>query len=160
MKKSERRQQLLRAVQEYMTQEGLTPSDVYRRVLDHGGGVSDSTIRRIAKADWQTENFSLDVLQRLTDVLFGITDKPKTAAEIDTPAEAEREALKAVTALTDVALREAQSRIAELEKLLADSTAKIEQLAELAAFRKSQMLEKDKQIERLWRMLGNDLQSL
>ena len=154
MKKSERRQQLLCAVQEYMAQEGLTPSDVYRRVLDQGGGVSDSTIRRIAKADWQTENFSLEVLQRLTDVLFGITDKPKTAEEINTPAEAEREALKAVSALTDAALQEAQSRIEELEKLLSDSAAKIEQLAELAAFRKAQMLEKDKQIAHLWGLVG------
>lgn len=153
MKKSEKRQQLLRAIQEYMAQEGMTPSDLYRCVLERGGGVSDTTIRRIAKAEADKENFSLEVLQTVTNALFGITDKPIPAEDISSPEVAEREALKAVSVLTDVALQEAQAKIAQLEVQLAEADRKILQLTEIAEFRKQQMIDKDRQIERLWAMV-------
>lgn len=153
MKKSEKRQQLLRAIQEYMSQEGMSPSDLYRRVQERGGGVSDSTIRRIAKAEADKENFSLEVLQTVTNALFGIDDKPIPAEDISSPEVAEREALKAVSVLTDVALQEAQDKIANLEKRLAEAESKLLNLAEIADFRKQQMIEKDRQIERLWLMI-------
>ena len=154
MKKSEKRQQLLRAIQEYMAQEGMTPSDLYRRIVERGGGVSDSTVRRIAKAEVDKENFSLEVLQTVSNALFGITDKPIPAEDISSPEVAEREALKAVSVLTDVALQEAQLKISQLETQLAEAHKTIEQLTELAEFRKEQMTEKDTQIERLWGLVG------
>lgn len=153
MKKSEKRQQLLRAIQEYMAQEGMTPSDLYRCVLERGGGVSDTTIRRMAKAEADKENFSLEVLQTVSNALFGIDDKPIPVKDISSPEVAEREALKAVTVLTDVALQEAQAKIAQLEARLTEAENKVRQLTELADFRKQQMIDKDKQIERLWSMI-------
>lgn len=153
MKKSEKRQQLLRAIQEYMAQEGMSPSDLYRRVLERGGGVSDTTIRRMANANAEKENFSLEVLQTVTNVLFGLDDKPIPAKDISSPEVAEREALKAVSVLTDVALQEAQEKISELETKLAEAEMKLKQLITLSEFRREQMTEKDKQIERLWKLL-------
>ena len=153
MKKSEKRQQLLRAIQEYMSQEGMSPSDLYRRVQERGGGVSDSTIRRIAKAEAEKENFSLEVLQTVTNALFGIYDKPIPAEDISSPEVAEREALKAVSVLTDVALQEAQDKIAHLELSLAEVRKRLLELEEIADFRKRQMIDKDKQIERLWAII-------
>jgi uncharacterized coiled-coil protein SlyX len=55
--------------------------------------------------------------------------------------------------LTDSAFQEAQERIAQLETKLAEAEKKLEQLIELSDFRKQQMTEKDKQIERLWKLL-------
>lgn len=152
MKKSARRQQLLHAIQEYVTQEGLTASDVHRLVVKANSDVSISSIQRIITANVETANFTLDVLRGVSTALFGVNDKPITA-ELSSPDEAEKEALRAVVALNDAALQEARERISQLETQLAEATKMVDQLTELASFRKAQMAEKDKQIDRLWGMI-------
>lgn len=159
MKHSEKRQQLVRAIQEYISQEGWSPADFFHHISEKGADISESTARRIAKADPATENFSLDVLQRVSSALFGVNDKPIPAAEIDSAELAEREALRAVNALTDAALQDALGKIASLESRLEEAETKILKLVELAAFRKSQMIEKDRQIERLWSFVDRGWQS-
>ena len=98
-------------------------------------------------------------MQRVSSALFGVNDKPIPAAEIDSAELAEREALRAVNALTDAALQDALGKIASLESRLEEAETKILKLVELAAFRKSQMIEKDRQIERLWSFVGRGWQS-
>ena len=168
MKKSEKRQQLLIAIQEYINQEGLTPSDVFRIVNEKGGGVSESSVRRICKADAEKENFSLEGLHRVSAALFGVNDRPIPVEDIITSEVAEMEALRAVASLTDSALQESNDRIASLESQLADALEKIakleqllsdseirsQKLIDLASFRKQQMIEKDRQISRLWDMVS------
>ena len=153
MKKSEKRQQLLRAIQEYVTQEGLTPADFVRLVHKRGGDVSDSTLRRMFNADAETTNFTFEALQQATKALFNVDSSPIPVEDINSAEAAEMEALRAVTSLTDYAFQEAQEKISQLETQLAEMEKKLEQLTELSAFRKQQMIEKDRQIERLWRML-------
>lgn len=153
MKKSEKREQLLRAIQEYVVREGLTPADFVRLVRKRGGDVSDSTLRRMLNADAETTNFSFEVLQQVTKALFNVDGSPIPEKDINSAEVAEMEALRAVTSLTDSAFQEAQERIAQLETKLAETEKKLEQLIELSDFRKQQMTEKDKQIERLWKLL-------
>ena len=153
MKKSARRQQLLRAIQEYVTQEGMTAADVHRLVVKAKGDVSISSVQRIMTADVETANFTLDVLRGVSKALFGGNDKPM-ATEITTPDEAEKEALRAVVALNDAAIQEARERITQLETQLAEANKMVEQLTDLANFRKAQMAEKDMQIERLWGLIS------
>ncbi len=153
MKKSEKREQLVRAIQEYVIQEGLTPADFVRLVHKRGGDVSEATLRRILNADASVTNFSFEALQQATKALFNVDSTPIPAEDINSAEAAEMEALRAVTSLTDSAFQEAQERIAQLETQLAETEKKLEQLIELSAFRKQQMTEKDKQIERLWKLL-------
>ena len=153
MEKSIRRQQLVMAIQEYATQEGMGAADVLRTLSDRHCDVSESTIRRILKADASRENFSFDVLQRVSAALFDIAAAPIPPAEINTAEDAEREALRAVSALTEDALKEANGKIAQLEKQLAAAMTEIEKLADLAAFLKQQTLEKGAQISKLLDML-------
>jgi DNA repair ATPase RecN len=153
MKKSEKREQLLRAIQEYVTQEGLTPADFVRLVHKRGGDVSDSTLRRMLNSDAETRNFSFEALQQATKALFGVDSAPIPVEDINSAEAAEMEALRAVTSLTDSAFQEAQERIAQLETKLAEAEKKLEQLIELCDFRKQQMTEKDRQIDRLWKLI-------
>lgn len=153
MKKSEKREQLVRAIQEYVAQEGLSPADLVRMVHNKGGDISESTLRRILKADAAKDNFSFEALQQATKALFNVDSSPIPAEDINSSDVAEMEALRAVASLTDSEFQEAQKRIAYLENQLAIAEVKLAQLAEIADFRKQQMVEKDGQIERLWRML-------
>ena len=153
MKKSEKREQLLRAIQEYVVQEGLTPADFVRIVHKRGGDISETTLRRMLNADANTSNFSFEALQQATKALFDVDSSPIPAEDINSAEVAELEALRAVTSLTDSAFAEAQVKITQLEKQLAETERKLEQLIELSAFRKQQMIEKDRQIEKLWRMI-------
>lgn len=153
MKKSEKREQLLRAIQEYVTQEGLTPADFVRLVHKRGGDVSDSTLRRMLNSDAETRNFSFEALQQATKALFGVDSAPIPVEDINSAEAAEMEALRAVTSLTDSAFQEAQEKISQLETQLAEMEKKLEQLIELSDFRKQQMTEKDRQIDRLWKLI-------
>ncbi|MBQ1236171.1 MAG: hypothetical protein IIX72_04275, partial [Oscillospiraceae bacterium] len=101
-------------------------------------------------------NFSFDVLQRVSTALFEVDATPTPANEITTSEEAEREALKAVNVLADVALKEAEKQIAQLEKQLQDAEAKIEHLIDVAEFRKAQLIEKDRQIDRLFDLVARN----
>ena len=150
MEKSIRRQQLTTAIQEYVQQRGMGAADVLRLCSDRRCDVSESTIRRILKANPSRENFSFDVLQRVSTALFEVDATPTPANEITTSEEAEREALKAVNVLADVALKDAEKQIAQLEKQLLEAEAKIAHLIDVAEFRKEQLMEKDRQIDRLF----------
>ena len=163
MKKAEKKRQLVQAVQEYMVQEELTPADLFHVVKENGADVSEATVRRIAKAEPGKENFNLDVLQRISTALFRVNATPIPVDKINSSEVAEIEGLRAVTALTDAAFQEAQEKITILEKQLAealerlsvlsDAELKVKQLQELCEFRKQQMIEKDKQIDNLWRLI-------
>lgn len=154
MEKSIRRHQLVSAIQEYAMQEGMGPPDVLRLCAERHCGVSESTIRRILKAETSKENFSFEVLQRVSNALFAVDATPTPPTEITSSEEAEREALKAVNVLADAALKEAEEKISLLEKQLDEAQKKIVSLEDLAEFRKAQMLEKDKQISKLLDVLG------
>ena len=156
MEKSIRRQQLVSAIQEYAQQKGMGAADVLRLCAERHCDVSESTIRRIIKADPSSENFSFDSLQRVSKALFDVDASPTPASEITTSEEAEREGLKAVNALTDAALKEAEKQIEQLEKQLQDAEAKIEHLVDVAEFRKAQLIEKDRQIDRLFNLVARN----
>lgn len=153
MKKSQKREQLVSAIQEYVAQEGLSPADFVRIVHKRGGDVSETTLRRILKADLSSDNFSFEALQEASKALFNVDRSPIPPEDITSPEAAEIEALRAVASLTDSEFQDAQKRIAELERQLAEANEKLNQLTELAAFRKQQMIEKDKQIDNLWRLI-------
>ena len=163
MKKSQKREQLVSAIQEYVAQEGLSPADFIRIVHKRGGDVSATTLRRILKADLSSDNFSFEALQEASKALFNVDRSPIPPEDINSPEAAEIEGLRAVTALTDAAFQEAQEKITILEKQLAealerlsvlsDAELKVTQLQELCEFRKQQMIEKDKQIDNLWRLI-------
>lgn len=153
MKKSEKREQLVRAIQEFASQEGLSPADFVRTVHKNGGDVSESTLRRMLNADPTKENFSFDALQQTSKALFDVDKRPTPVENINSAEEAEMEALRAVTSLTDVALQEAQNKITQLELSLAETEKKLLQMAELSDFYKQQMIAKDNQIERLWKLI-------
>ena len=161
-RKHEKRVQLVRAIQEYIQQEDMSPTDLYKVVTENGGDVSETTIRRIAKADPEMENFSLDVLQRVSAALFKVNEEPIPVEKIDSAELAEKEALRAVTALTDAALQEAQARIVQLEAELSEANFKIEQLTDLNHLWKEQMIERGKQVSILLSILNrqDDLQKL
>lgn len=154
MEKSIRRQQLVSAIQEYAQQKGMGAADVLRLCAERHCDVSESTIRRVLKADASKENFSYEVLQRVSNTLFEVDATPTPPTEINSSEEAEREALKAVNVLADAALKEAEEKLAQTEKLLHEAQQKIAGLEDLAEFRKSQMVEKDKQINKLLDVLG------
>ena len=156
MEMSLRRQQLVTAIQEFAVQKGMGAADVLRLCSDRRCDVSESTIRRILKANPSRENFSFDVLQRVSTALFEVDATPTPANEITTSEEAEREALKAVNVLADVALKEAEKQIAQLEKQLQEAEAKIEHLIDVADFRKEQLMEKDRQIDRLFDLVARN----
>lgn len=130
MEKSQKRQQLVIAIQEFAAQKGMGPADVYRLCLDRNADVSESSVRRILKADPDKENFSFDVLQRVSGALFNVNAQPVPAEQIDSAAMAEREALRAVSALSDAALQEAQGRIAQLEAQLAAANNALQDMSE------------------------------
>lgn len=163
MKKSQKREQLVSAIQEYVAQEGLSPADFIRIVHKRGGDVSDTTLRRILKADLSSDNFSFEALQEASKALFKVDSSPTPIEDINSPEVAEIEGLRAVTALTDAAFQEAQEKIAILEEqltealerlsVLSGAELKVTQLQELCEFRKQQMIEKDKQIDNLWRLI-------
>lgn len=153
MEHSIKRQQLVIAIQEFAKAEGKSAADIFRQAVEKNCGVSETTIRRILKADPEKENFSFDVLQRVSSALFDVNAMPLSAEKIDTPETAELEGLRAVSVLADAALQEAQERVKELEHLLVDANEKISQLTEIASFRKSQMIAKDCQIASLLNML-------
>ena len=154
MEKSIRRQQLVIAIQEYATQEGMGAADVLRRLSDRHCDVSETTIRRILKATPSQEHFSFDVLQRVSNALFDLEAAPVPAAEINTAEEAEREALRAVSALTEAALKDATDKIANLEQALEAAQLKISKLSALADFFAKQNVEKDAQINKLLELLS------
>ena len=163
MEKSLRRQQLVRAIQEFAAQEGMGAADVLRRVSERNCDVSASTIRRILKADAEKENFSVEVLQRLSAALFDIDAAPIPVEDIGSSEEAEREALKVMSAMQGSALQDAnielasaekrledaELKLAQMQKQLAEAEAKIAELTDLADFRRQQMVEKDRQMSRL-----------
>lgn len=153
MERSIKRQQLVIAIQKYAEENGYGAADMYRIVNERGGDVSETTIRRILKADAEKENFSFEVLNRVSSSLFAVNAIPIPADEMDTAEVAEREALRAVTALSDLALQEANAKIAELERKLAGAEKTIAQLLDIAAFRRQQMEVKDLQINKLLAVL-------
>lgn len=154
MEKSIRRQQLVSAIQEYAQQKGMGAADVLRLCAERRCDVSESTIRRIIKADPSSENFSFDSLQRVSKALFDVDASPTPASEITTSEEAEREGLKAVNVLTDAALKDAEKQIAQLEKQLQEAEDKIKHLTDVADFRKEQLQEKDRQINKLFDVIS------
>ena len=79
---------------------------------------------------------------------------PVPAAEINTAEEAEREALRAVSALTEAALKDATDKISRLEQDLEAAQAKISKLSALADFFAKQNVEKDAQINKLLELLS------
>lgn len=156
MVRSEKRSQLVVAVQEFVKAEGISASDLYRIVCERGCGVSESTIRRIVKADPEKENFSFEILYSITKALFALNAPPLPVEEIETPAEAEREALRAVAALSDVELQdtvkeldETSHRAAHFKREYERALETIAELKKIADFRKEQMISKDAQIDRL-----------
>lgn len=181
MERNIKRQQLVSAIQKFVKEEGLGANDVLRRVSDKGCDVSESTIRRILKADPEKENFSFEVLQRVSNSLLNVNALPLPPEEINSPEAAEREALRAVAGLSDVALQDKQETITELEirlleanktierleaaiaeanrhygsieVQLAETRQKLAELAELAAFRREQLITKDSQMTKLLEML-------
>ena len=153
MHKSQKKIQLVQAIQEYVGQNDLSAGDLFRLLMAKGADVSETTIRRIVKADAVQENFSLDVLQRVSSALFGVNDSPLPAEEIDSSELAELEGLRAVNALTNAALKEAQAVISQLEKNILQTDIKITELTELCDFFKSQLNEKDRQIDKLLNLL-------
>lgn len=161
MEHSIKRQQLVIAIQEFAKAEGKSAADIYRQAVEKGCDVSESTIRRIIKANPEEEKFSFEVLQRVSTALFDINAMPLTAEKIDTPETAELEGLRAVSVLSDAALKEANGHIENLEVELNEANRKIAQLTEIAEFRKQQMIVKDVQIQALLRLLErNEMQVL
>lgn len=154
MERSIKRQQLVIAIQKYAEENGYGAADMYRIVNERGGDVSETTIRRILKADAEKENFSFEVLNRVSSSLFAVNAIPIPADEMDNAEVAEREALRAVSALSDAALQEANAKIAKLERELAEAERKIKEVLEIAAFRRLQMEAKDVQINKLLNILG------
>ena len=161
MEHSIKRQQLVIAIQEFAKAEGKSAADIFRQAVEKGCDVSESTIRRIIKANPEEEKFSFEVLQRVSSALFDVNAMPLSAEKIDTPETAELEGLRAVSVLSDVALKEANGRIENLETELREAHQKIMQLTEIAEFRKQQMIVKDIQIQSLLRLLErNEMQIL
>ena len=115
MEHSIKRQQLVIAIQEFAKAEGKSAADIFRQAVEKGCDVSESTIRRIIKANPEEEKFSFEVLQRVSSALFDVNAMPLSAENIDTPETAELEGLRAVSVLSDVALKEANGRIEALE---------------------------------------------
>lgn len=156
MVRSEKRTQLLIAIQKFAKEEGLSASDLYRIVSERGCEVSESTIRRMVKADPETENFNFEILHSITRALFAVNAAPLPVEEIETPEVAEREALRAVAALSEVELQdtvkeldETSSRAAHYKREYEKSLETIAELKKIADFRKEQMIAKDAQIDRL-----------
>lgn len=160
MIRSEKRTQLLIAIQKFAKEEGHSGSDLYRIVSERGCEVSESTIRRIVKADPEKENFNYEILHSVTRALFAVNAAPLPVEEIETPEEAEREALRAVAALSDVELQdtvkeldETAHRAAHFKREYEKALETIAELKKIADFRKEQMQAKDAQIDRLLRLL-------
>ena len=156
MVRSEKRTQLLVAVQEFVKAEGIGASDLYRIVSDRGCGGSETTIRRIVKADPEKENFNFEILYSITRALFAVNAAPLPVEEIETPDVAEREALRAVAALSNVELQDTVKELDEISSQAAHykreydkALETIEELKKIADFRKEQMIAKDAQIDRL-----------
>lgn len=153
MENSIKRQQLVIAIQEFAKAEGKSAADIYRQAVEKGCDVSESTIRRIIKANPEEEKFSFEVLKRVSAACFDVNAMPLAPEKIDTPETAELEGLRAVSALSDVALKEANVRIENLESELKEAYQMIAQLTDIAEFRKQQMISKDIQIQSLLNLL-------
>lgn len=151
MERAIKRQQLIISIQKYAEENDYTACDMLKIVNDHGGDISETTMRRIIKG----EAVSIDTLRRVTAALFDVNAAPLPAAEMTTPQDAELEALRAVSALSNTELKDAQTKIALLEHELAEARLKIAELTEIAAFRRHQMEEKDAEIHKLWELVGN-----
>ena len=151
MERAIKRQQLIISIQKYAEENDYTASDMLKIVNDHGGDISETTMRRIIKG----EGVSIDTLRRVTAALFDVNAAPLPATQMTTPQEAELEALRAVSALSNTELKDAQTKIALLEHELAEAKLKIAELTEIAVFRRHQMEEKDAEIHRLWELVGN-----
>lgn len=151
MERAIKRQQLIISIQKYAEENDYTASDMLKIVNDHGGDISETTMRRIMKG----EGVSIDTLRRVTAALFDVNAAPLPATQMTTPQEAELEALRAVSALSNTELKDAQTKIALLEHELAEAKLKIAELTEIAVFRRHQMEEKDAEIHRLWELVGN-----
>ena len=150
MERAIKRQQLIISIQKYAEENDYTASDMLKIVNDHGGDISETTMRRIIKG----EGVSIDTLRRVTAALFDVNAAPLPATQMTTPQEAELEALRAVSALSNTELKDAQTKIALLEHELAEAKLKIAELTEIAVFRRHQMEEKDAEIHRLWELVG------
>ena len=146
-----KRQQLISSIQKFAEDNDYTPSDMLRIVNNRGGDIAATTMRRALKG----EAVSIDTLRRITSALFDVNAAPLPVAEIKTPQEAELEALRAVSALTNTELKDAQTKINLLEHELNEAKLKIAELLEIAAFRRRQMEEKDAQIHELLGLMKN-----
>ena len=155
MERSIKRQQLIISIQEYAKKEKLNTTDMLYLVNERGGDISETTMRRILKADAEKESFSFDTLRRISAALFEVNACPIPAEDMKTAQEAELEALRAMSALTATELKDAQAKIALLEHELAEAKLKITELTEIADFRRRQMEEKDSEIHKLWGLVGN-----
>jgi hypothetical protein len=85
---------------------------------------------------------------------FDVNATPLPAAEVDTAQLAELEALRAMAALTEVALKDATAKVEKLEQELAEAGKQLEAVTGIAAFRRQQMVEKDAQIAKLLDLLS------
>lgn len=144
-----KRQQLISSIQKFAEDNDYTPADMHRLVNSRGGDVSATTMRRILKG----EAVSIDTLRRVASALFDVNAAPLPAAEINTPQEAELEALRAVSALTNTELKDALTKLSLLQHELEEAKLKIVELSEIAAFRRHQMEEKDIQIHELLELI-------
>lgn len=151
MERAIKRQQLIISIQKYAEDNDYTARDMLKIVNDRGGDISETTMRRILNG----EAVSIDTLRRVTAALFGVNASPLPADELNSPEVAEREALRAVSALSNTELKDAQTKIALLEHELAEAALKIAELTEIAIFRRKQMEEKDAEIHRLWELVSH-----
>jgi hypothetical protein len=150
MERAIKRQQLIVSIQKYAEENDYTASDMLKIVNERGGDISDTTMRRIIKG----ESVGFDTLRRVSAALFDVNATPLPAAEVDTAQLAELEALRAMAALTEVALKDATAKVEKLEQELAEADKKLEAVTGIAAFRRQQMVEKDAQIAKLLDLLS------
>lgn len=150
MERTIKRQQLIVSIQKYAEENDYSASDMLKIVNERGGDISDTTMRRIIKG----ESVGFDTLRRVSAALFDVNATPLPAAEVDTAQLAELEALRAMAALTEVALKDATAKVEKLEQELAEAGKQLEAVTGIAAFRRQQMVEKDAQIAKLLDILS------
>jgi hypothetical protein len=150
MERTIKRQQLIVSIQKYAEENDYSASDMLKIVNERGGDISDTTMRRIIKG----ESVGFDTLRRVSAALFDVNATPLPAAEVDTAQLAELEALRAMAALTEVALKDANAKVEKLEQKLAEADKQLEAVTGIAAFRRQQMVEKDAQIAKLLDLLS------
>ena len=150
MERTIKRQQLIVSIQKYAEENDYSASDMLKIVNERGGDISDTTMRRIIKC----ESVGFDTLRRVSAALFDVNATPLPVAEVDTAQLAELEALRAMAALTEVALKDATAKVEKLEQELAEAGKQLEAVTGIAAFRRQQMVEKDAQIAKLLDILS------